>query len=102
MVAAEAMAAGVPVIVSDHAGSAGLVQDGVNGFVVPARDAVALASLLDDLLADPERRKRMGANALETASGHTWQRYGAERYERVYAPLLGLPSKTIERDAVAA
>jgi alpha-maltose-1-phosphate synthase len=88
LVTLEAMNAGLPVIVSDHAGSAEVVRDGANGFVVPARDAGALATLLDDLLSDPARRARMGANARATAEARTWDTYGDERHERVYAPLF--------------
>jgi glycosyltransferase involved in cell wall biosynthesis len=92
LVTLEAMNAGLAVIVSDHAGSAEVVRDGVNGFVVAARHAVALASLLDDLLSDRGRRTRMGANARATAEARTWDTYGDERHARVYAPLLGLTS----------
>ena len=101
LVAAEAMSAGVPVIVSDRAGASELVQDGVNGFVVPAGDSGALAALINDLLADPDRRRRMGANARATARSRTWDAYGDDRYERVYAPLLGLRSREVV-DAAAA
>lgn len=81
-----AMAAGLPVIVSDQAG-ADLVQDGVNGFVVPARDIDALASRMDALIADSELRARMGAAAAASAVARTWETYGAELYEHVYAPV---------------
>lgn len=43
---AEAMAAGVPVVVSDHTGAAELVVEDVNGWVVPAGDPEALAERL--------------------------------------------------------
>lgn len=101
LVTLEAMNAGLPVIVSDHAGSAEVVRDGVNGFVVPARDASALAALLDDLLSDPARRTRMGANARATAEARTWDTYGDERHKRVYAPLLE-PASGRSADAQAA
>ena len=83
-----AMAAGLPVIVSDQAG-ADLVVDGVNGFVVPARDTDALAARMEALIADPELRARMGAAAAASAVMRTWETYGAELYDTVYAPLVG-------------
>ncbi len=83
-----AMAAGLPVIVSDQAG-ADLVVDGVNGFVVPARDAEALAARMEQLAADPELRARMGAAAAASALTRTWATYGDELYRAVYAPVLG-------------
>jgi glycosyltransferase involved in cell wall biosynthesis len=91
LVTLEAMSAGLPVVVSDHAGSAEVVQDGVNGFVVAARDVDALASRLDLLLGDAALRRRMGAAARATAALRTWQTYGDERHDSIYAPLLGQP-----------
>ena len=39
------------------------VRDGVDGFVVPVRDAAATATALVRLAGDPELRARMGASA---------------------------------------
>jgi glycosyltransferase involved in cell wall biosynthesis len=78
------------VVVSDHAGSAEIVRDGVNGFVVPARSADALAQRLSELAADAELRARFGAAARTTAEARTWQTYGDERRSLVYEPLLGM------------
>ncbi len=86
LVTVEAMAAGLPVIVSDHAGSADLIDDGTNGFVVPARDARALAARLEALVRDPRLRARMGDAARATASARTWEAYGADM-EQAYARL---------------
>jgi glycosyltransferase involved in cell wall biosynthesis len=84
-----AMAAGLPVIVSDQAG-ADLVVDGVNGFIVPARDASALAARMEQLIANPELRARMGAAAAASAVTRTWETYGRELYGGVYAPVLAV------------
>jgi len=46
IVTAEAMALGKPVVVSDGAGAADVIQHGVNGFVFPRTDAAALADLV--------------------------------------------------------
>ena len=56
----EAMAAGVPVIVSDHAGSADMVTDGETGFVVPSRSSSALQQRLETLRDSPEMAATMG------------------------------------------
>ncbi|HZC46631.1 MAG TPA: glycosyltransferase family 4 protein [Candidatus Acidoferrum sp.] len=69
LVVNEAMNAGKPVIVSDRVGAgADLVEDGINGFVHPARDVPALADRLRQLIEDPERRASMGARALGTVA----------------------------------
>jgi glycosyltransferase involved in cell wall biosynthesis len=60
LVAVEAMTSGVPVAASRIGGLTELVDDGVTGLLVEPGDADALAGALDDLLADPGRRRRMG------------------------------------------
>jgi len=56
----EYMACGLPVVCSDTGGSAELVRDGVDGFVIRAHDGRALAEKLRLLAAEPELRRRMG------------------------------------------
>src|SRR5690606_32802990 len=51
----EAFAAGVPVAASDLGGMAELIRPGVNGFVFPAGDSAALATLIEEWLREPER-----------------------------------------------
>jgi glycosyltransferase involved in cell wall biosynthesis len=70
----EAMACGVPVVTTPHCGS--VVRDGVDGFIVPIRDAGALADCLQQLLEVHDLRKQMGASAREQARDFTWARYG--------------------------
>src|SRR5688500_1410895 len=53
----EAMACGLPLVLSDRVGAAGdLLDPGHNGELVPAGDIEALTSALERLAADPERR----------------------------------------------
>lgn len=59
--ALEAMAAGLPVIVSDRIGFAAAVQQSEAGIVLPC-DAGALASALERLVSDTDLRRRLGAN----------------------------------------
>ena len=56
----EAMASGMPVVGTRHAGIPELVEDGVSGYLVPERDEGALADALQRLAAAPERRAVMG------------------------------------------
>ena len=60
----EAMAHGLPVVTTPNCGR--VVTDGVDGLVVPARDAVALAKALATLINDPQLVTSMSVNALET------------------------------------
>ena len=74
LVTYEAMAAGLPSVVTPESGSR--VRDGADGFVVPRRDPTALAERLEALAADPGLRARMGASARERIQqGFTWEHY---------------------------
>lgn len=66
LVVNEAMACGLPVIVSSVAGcAADLVEDGWNGYIVPPRDSEKLSLAIDSLLRQPELEKSMSARGLE-------------------------------------
>ncbi|HVY71368.1 MAG TPA: glycosyltransferase [Verrucomicrobiae bacterium] len=56
----EAMSCAVPVVTTDCGGMREAVTDGVEGFVVPVRDAEAMATALGKLAQDPALRERMG------------------------------------------
>ncbi len=69
VVLGEAMAAGVPVVVSDIGGLTDHVLDGRTGRVVPAGSAEALARALSDLLDHPERAATLAAAASSAIIG---------------------------------
>lgn len=59
----EAMAYRVPPIVSEAGGSPELVVDGECGYVVPVKDAAAIADKIEKLYRDPELKRTMGEAA---------------------------------------
>ncbi len=63
----EAMATGLPVVVTSVGANPDVVRDGVDGRVVPAHDPVALAQALEQVVTDPGLRTRWGASARERA-----------------------------------
>jgi 1,2-diacylglycerol 3-alpha-glucosyltransferase len=66
LVVNEAMACGLPIIVSSVAGcSVDLVEDGWNGYVVPPRDSEKLREAIDSLLRRAELKQQMSARSLE-------------------------------------
>jgi UDP-glucose:(heptosyl)LPS alpha-1,3-glucosyltransferase len=87
MVILEAMACGLPPIVSRSAGAAELVQEGVSGLLLDdPRDVHAIATAWRRLL-DPGVRNPMAAEALAVARLRSWDRVAAE-YERILEPLM--------------
>jgi len=63
LAAAEAMAAGLPVVASAVGGLQEIVQDGETGYLVPPRDPVLLAARLRSLLLNPGLQNAMGTAA---------------------------------------
>jgi glycosyltransferase involved in cell wall biosynthesis len=63
----EAMAAGLPVISTPLGGIPEMVEEGVNGELVPERDPAAIATSIERLLDDPERARRLGGRGREIA-----------------------------------
>jgi glycosyltransferase involved in cell wall biosynthesis len=59
----EAMRAGLPVVASSVGGVGESVQDGETGYLVPRGDVALLRDRIGRLLASPELRGRLGANA---------------------------------------
>jgi len=71
----EAMACGLPVVVTDHCGSLGdIVQENDNAFVYAAGDADALAQHLDTLTGDDAMRARMAQRSREIISNWDFRR----------------------------
>lgn len=66
----EAMAAGTPVVASRVGGIPSIVEEGVNGLLVPADDHVALGSAVERVLGDANLRRALTANGRATASMH--------------------------------
>lgn len=62
----EAMACGLPVVTTDVAGIPDLVEHGVNGIMCPPRQVAPVSAALRMLLADDDRRERMGVAARAT------------------------------------
>jgi starch synthase len=77
LVQAEAMACGCPVIGSTNTGGDDLYTDGVEGFIVPIRDAQAITDRMQALADDPELQRSMRAAALlRVQAMGGWTRYG--------------------------
>jgi UDP-glucose:(heptosyl)LPS alpha-1,3-glucosyltransferase len=87
MVVLEAMAAGLPVIVSPNVGAKDIVEDGVSGYILPRHDDADFAADHIVQLTNDERRREMGAAAAWAGAAHDWERL-AEKMERLYQEML--------------
>jgi glycosyltransferase involved in cell wall biosynthesis len=96
----EAMASGVPAIVSTNTFADDVINDGEDGFVVPIRDADSIAERIRLLADDPDRRAAMGRAARRRAEQFPWSRYGQRIVELMRGVLRSSSSKpgTILRD----
>jgi glycosyltransferase involved in cell wall biosynthesis len=84
----EAMSCGLPVVTTDVQGCRDTVEHGVNGFLVPARDAQALADAVARLATSPELRLSMGRQSRRLARRSFSVGRAVERYRRLYESLL--------------
>jgi glycosyltransferase involved in cell wall biosynthesis len=88
MTALEAMACGMPVVVSAVGGLRRLVVDQETGLHVPPRDPDRIAAAILKLLDDADLRIRLGANAARHAASYTWGRV-ADVLLQLYAHVVG-------------
>jgi glycosyltransferase involved in cell wall biosynthesis len=75
MVVAEALAAGLPVLVSEMVGAKTLVEPGRNGWIVPAEDPVALAERMLWCARNREAVRGMREACRRSAEAATWPAY---------------------------
>ena len=88
MVVVEALAAGVPVIVSDHVGAAEAVKEGINGWIIPADDAEALYQRMLACCENIDKVRTMNVACSESASDYDWAHYSRRAVE-IFAPMIG-------------
>jgi glycosyltransferase involved in cell wall biosynthesis len=85
---AEGMASGKPVIGSHIPGVRVVVEDGVNGFLIPPGDQRVLTARIHQLAEDAALRQRMGQAGRQRIVQHfTWQKV-AERLHSLYQDVL--------------
>ena len=75
LVQQEAMACGLPIIVTKNAGAEDLVEDGKAGFLIPIRDPQAIAEKLTYLFNNRDVLKEMKVAAYKKSQQVTWQNY---------------------------
>ncbi len=89
LAAAEAMAAGLPVIASDLPPLRELITHRRTGLLVEQGSAVALADAVEELLGDAELRRRLGSAAAQQARRAFSIDANVAAHERLYAEVAG-------------
>jgi glycosyltransferase involved in cell wall biosynthesis len=87
MVVPEALASGVPVLISDMVGAKDLVTEGKTGWIVPVDDVAALAGRMAWCAGHPEAVRAMGPDCRRAAEPATWPAY----HRRLAELLRALP-----------
>ncbi len=82
---AEAMACGLPVIITDFGDNAAWVKENENGFVIPTRSPQALADKIIYLCEHPQERERIGKNNRRKISAEYNYHKEMERIAEVYS-----------------
>jgi glycosyltransferase involved in cell wall biosynthesis len=97
----EAMAAGRPVIATAVSGTRQVMIDGTTGWLVPPGDAAALATAIDELLADPARAARMGESGRQRVTSEFGARGQAEHLAALFRASVdpAAPPAVAARDA---
>lgn len=72
----QALAAGLPVIVTEHTGASELITDGQHGFIIPIRDAAAIQSSVETLYQDRELARHLGQAGRRRAAAVSWSEFG--------------------------
>ncbi len=91
LVVLEAMAAGLPVIVSAAAGASELITDGENGFILPTPDDVdGLVQRIQSLVCNRELASTVGQLAYRQAQAQSWD-VAAQHTLQVYQELVPQP-----------
>jgi glycosyltransferase involved in cell wall biosynthesis len=87
LVILEAMASGIPVVASDHTAGPDVIDEGVDGWVVPAGDSGALSSCLARIMDQRADLPEFGRAARRKAETLDWSKYRKQLRENVFAAL---------------
>jgi glycosyltransferase involved in cell wall biosynthesis len=80
------MSMGRPIITTDAPGCRETVQEGINGFLVPVKDAVALEKAMEKFILKPELIREFGMESRKIAE----EKYDVRKVNKVIIEAMGL------------
>jgi glycosyltransferase involved in cell wall biosynthesis len=89
LVVIEGMAAGKPVIATASGGILDIIEDGVNGLLVPCKDSKAMAEAILEIVFNKDKAQRMGLAARRRVAERFTMERQIKAVEELYDSLLG-------------
>lgn len=93
----EAMACGLPCIVSENSGVKDAIEDGVNGFIVKIQDSAVLREKMLWFAEHPQAVETMGRAAARSVRAYTWENY-RERVSEAVIELLDESRRAVKEN----
>lgn len=78
LVVLEAMACGLPIITTTHAGMGKIIREGIDGFMIPIRSVEKIVEKIHYFLQNPEEISKTGESARNRVLEFTWEKYQKE------------------------
>jgi len=87
-VALESIASGTPIIASSNEGNMEVVDDGVNGYLVPIKDSKAIAEKVRELYNNPEKLQELSNNCIHKIENEMSHQTTVKKYIEFFESLL--------------
>jgi glycosyltransferase involved in cell wall biosynthesis len=84
----EALASGLPLVATDTGGTRELLQNGINGFIVEAKNSQDLKEKIKKIADNPELQRTMGEESRKKAMEMSWKKIAREYKDLYYSSLL--------------
>ena len=91
----EAMSCGLPVIATDHSGAPDIIEDGVNGFVVPAGNSEKILEKIMFFYGNRDKMRQMGENAKKTADNFPIDKF-TDNWINFFKKSVGLKNQSLD------
>ena len=93
LVIIEGMASAKPVVATAAGGALEIIEEGVNGFLVPCKDVDAMAQAILQIISDPDRAKQLGMAARRRVAEKFTVQHQVKAIEKLYDEILANPKR---------